>query len=261
MKKLWLLTLFLALAPAAGVRAQSAGVSEVTLYSPFKYGPDFGKAGVNFQTGSTARGGRWDLSFGSRTPEGHDLLQVSASNENRTAIRDLGALTWNDSFQVPVVEPFPKPRAGEQRLVVINMDGAAGKPGESAASKPLPGPVPPGEDSLRRSPFSLGHLPPDPIGDTPGPMSVPNVERTLLSSRRPGPPPPAAPEPERNLRPPSDPIFARAVVGHIYAVHVVDAGVDYYALFRVESLASGDRCTISWKLIPSPESKDPKPTK
>jgi len=255
MKKVWLLTLFLALAPAADVRAQSAEVSEVTLYSPFKYGVDFGKAIFNFQTGSTAACCRYDIAFGTRTAEGHDLLQVSASRVTRTAIRDLGALTRNDSFQVPVVEPFPELKEGEQRLVVINMDGADGKPGEPASPKPLPGPVPPGEDSLRGSPIRLGYLPPNPIGDTPGPMTATHGDPTFLSSRRPVPaPPPAPPRPPSPL---SSPIFARAVVGHIYAVHVVDTGVDYYALFRVESLASGDRCKISWKLIPPPEQKDP----
>jgi hypothetical protein len=51
-------------------------------------------------------------------------------------------------------------------------------------------------------------------------------------------------------------VFAKAIVGHIYAVHVVDDAADYYALFRVESLQRGERCTISWKLIPPPEQKD-----
>jgi len=49
-----------------------------------------------------------------------------------------------------------------------------------------------------------------------------------------------------------DPVFAKAVVGHIYAVHVVDGGEDFYVLFRVESLARGDNCKISWKRVPAP---------
>lgn len=40
--------------------------------------------------------------------------------------------------------------------------------------------------------------------------------------------------------------FAKAVVGHLYVVHVKKSGSDFYALFRVESIESGDNCTISW---------------
>jgi hypothetical protein len=230
-------------------------VSEVTLYSPIKHGPDFGKGLFNFQTGSiTPPCCRWVLAYGTLSVgEEHDWLQVAASNTTRTAIRDLGALGWGDSFVVPVVEPFPELKAGEQRLIVINADGANGKPARPTFPKPLPGPEPTGEASLWGGP-RLGNLPPNPIGDTPGPMSAPGGDRLWLKPRRPAPPPPAPPRPPT---PPTTPIFARAVVGHIYAVHVVDEGVDYYALFRVESLESGDRCTISWKLIPPPENRDP----
>jgi hypothetical protein len=254
MKKLWVLTLFLALTPAVGVRAQSAGVSEVTLYAPLKYGPSFDKAFFNFQTGSTTKACcHWDLAYGTLSVgEEHDWLQVAASNTTRTAIKDLGALGWNNSFQVPVVEPFPELKAGEQRLVVVNADGANAKPPKWTGPKPLPGPVPPGEDSLRGSPIRFGHNPV--IPDEAGPVGG-GIEGPWLPPRRPNPPPPP-PAPPRPATPPTSPIFVRAAVGHIYAVHVVDEGVDYYALFRVESLVSGDRCTISWKLIPSPENQD-----
>ncbi len=47
----------------------------------------------------------------------------------------------------------------------------------------------------------------------------------------------------------------KAVVGHMYVVHTKDRDSDLYALFRVESLEPGDRVTISWKVIPSPEQK------
>jgi len=44
-----------------------------------------------------------------------------------------------------------------------------------------------------------------------------------------------------------------AVVGHMYLVHTRDSDSDFYALFRVEELVHGDRCTITWKLVPNPE--------
>jgi hypothetical protein len=58
--------------------------------------------------------------------------------------------------------------------------------------------------------------------------------------------------PKNDGKPKVDPIFVRAVVGHLYVIHVVDDSRDFYALFRVESLQRGDNCTISWKLIESP---------
>jgi len=51
----------------------------------------------------------------------------------------------------------------------------------------------------------------------------------------------------------------KAVVGDMYLVHTKDRDEDHYALFRVESLVPGKEVTISWKLIPSPESKDKRP--
>jgi hypothetical protein len=58
--------------------------------------------------------------------------------------------------------------------------------------------------------------------------------------------------PKNDGKPKVDPIFVRAVVGHMYVIHVVDDSRDFYALFRVESLQRGDNCTISWKLIAPP---------
>lgn len=47
--------------------------------------------------------------------------------------------------------------------------------------------------------------------------------------------------------------FAKAMVGHMYLLHVKDERSDFYALFRVEQLEQGEQCTISWKRIPTPE--------
>ncbi|MFL6332221.1 MAG: hypothetical protein ACJ754_02655 [Pyrinomonadaceae bacterium] len=253
MKKVCLLALFLSLTFPAQTWAQSPSVSEVTLYSPIKYGPDFGKGLFNFQIGSiTPACCRWDLAYGTLSVgEEHDWLQVAASNTTRTAIKDLGALNWNDSFQVPVVEPFPQLKAGEQRLIVVNADGP-NRPARPTFPKPLPGPEVNSEALLRGSPIRFGYSP-FIIPDVPGP--VVGIEGPSLP-RKPTPPQPP-PAPSRPPSPPTTPIFAKAVVGHIYVVHVVEEDADYYALFRVESLERGDHCTISWKLIPPPENKDP----
>jgi hypothetical protein len=47
----------------------------------------------------------------------------------------------------------------------------------------------------------------------------------------------------------------KAIVGHMYLVHSQYAGNDLYAMFRVEAIKPEGECTISWKLVPSPESR------
>ena len=47
-------------------------------------------------------------------------------------------------------------------------------------------------------------------------------------------------------------IFARAVVGHMYALHAKNSRSDYYILFRVDSIEHGDHCTISWRRVRRP---------
>ena len=49
-----------------------------------------------------------------------------------------------------------------------------------------------------------------------------------------------------------DPVYVKAVVGHVSVIHVVEGGDDFYALVRVESLVRGDNCTITWKRVPPP---------
>lgn len=50
----------------------------------------------------------------------------------------------------------------------------------------------------------------------------------------------------------SNGIFAKVLVGHVYAVRVVRDGVDLYALFRVESHKQNESCEIMWKVVPAP---------
>lgn len=60
---------------------------------------------------------------------------------------------------------------------------------------------------------------------------------------------PAHPEPAREPPVPAE-------IGHVYMVHTKDRDTDLQALFRVESLVPGDRCTITWRLI-SPQGSPP----
>lgn len=47
----------------------------------------------------------------------------------------------------------------------------------------------------------------------------------------------------------------KVVEGHMYVAHIKDEDTDLYALLRVEKLVPNDRCTISWKVVASPEEK------
>jgi hypothetical protein len=51
----------------------------------------------------------------------------------------------------------------------------------------------------------------------------------------------------------SDGRVTKVVAGHMYLVHVKNREADLYAMFRVEALEPNDYCTISWRVVPSPE--------
>jgi hypothetical protein len=186
----------------------------VTLYSPLKYNHDQGRAFFDFQKGQLAkRGAPWDLAYGLlRAGEDFDWFQSSGAFGNRSVIKDLGQLNWTDYFVVPVIEPLAKLKPGEQRSVTIDVSGADGADGAPGA---------PGADAdgvVRQRPTAAPHNRP----------------------------------PKHDGTPKIDPIFVKAIVGHLYAVHVVNDTRDYYVLFRVEALTRGDNCTISWRLAPAP---------
>jgi hypothetical protein len=50
-------------------------------------------------------------------------------------------------------------------------------------------------------------------------------------------------------------VLVKAIVDHIYLLHSKHDKVDLYVLFRIEEMKPSDECTISWKVVPSPESK------
>ena len=50
-------------------------------------------------------------------------------------------------------------------------------------------------------------------------------------------------------------VLVKAILGHMYLLHSKHDKVDFYALFRIEKMVPSDECTISWKVVRSPESK------
>jgi hypothetical protein len=206
-------------AAALAQGAHGSDVKRVTLYGPIARNHDSSRALYSFKTGAYERH-KWDLNYGSLyAGEEHDWFQVSAAKGVRSAVRDLGAHEWADSFGVPVVEPFPVLKEGEERVIKVDTSGADGEDGAPGA---------PGADAD-------GVVRPRPPSATSQP---------------------AAPRRKKNDGVPKiDPVFVKAVVGHVYVLRVVDGGDDFYVLFRVESLARGDNCTITWKRVPPPSAE------
>jgi hypothetical protein len=50
-------------------------------------------------------------------------------------------------------------------------------------------------------------------------------------------------------------VLVKAVLGHMYLLHSQHDSIDLYVLFRVDEMKPSDECTISWKVVPSPETK------
>ena len=123
-----------------------------------------------------------DLRYGFLAINNEDWFGVSAGNEKRSVIKDLGKKDWSDSFRIPVLRALPELKKGETRT--ISVDASA--------------------DTHKR------------WAETNG-------------------------------------IYAKAIEGHMYLVHIKDEAWDFYALFRVERLTQRNNCVISWSLIQSPE--------
>jgi hypothetical protein len=216
--------------------AQTPQGEPVTLYSPNKY-PGFPKRTcIEFQSPQKTTE-PCDLYYGYLyAGDDWDWLQSSTATGNRSVIKDLGAREWTNLARFDPVEPLPVLKPGEQRRVMIDVsgkDGEDGKPGAPARPGAPAQPISPGFDV-------------NAIWD-PGPN---------ILQPRPSQPqqvkPAAQPKPKNDGVPKIDPLFVKAVVGHMYVIHIVDETRDFYALFRVEALERGDYCTVSWRLVPQP---------
>lgn len=207
--------------------------STVTLYSPIKHKGESLRSCVYFQSRQKkVPYVPCDLYYGSLyAGEEWDWFQSPTEQNSRSVVRDLGQLSWDDKFKVPVVAPLPPLKPGETRRVTVDTsgaDGAAGKDGTDGVSAP---------GSSRPDTVPSGF--PPRASDT---FPSPTPETLVKQSRR----------KRHDGKPKVDPIFTKVAAGHLYVIHVVDEASDFYVLFRVESLERGDNCTISWKLIPAP---------
>lgn len=237
---LWFGLALIAFAVVGSVRAQDPTQQTIILYSPLQY-RNQSRASVDLQLATYAPRNRFgDVGYGyGRFGDEFDWLQISAAQNNRSVILHLGKLAWTDSFMVPWLEPLAKLKPGEKRVVFISTrgkDGCDGMPGVEA----LPGKD--GEDGRNANGSYV-----DRSVERPSPR-IPDRPRDPID--------PCKGKRPAEIRTSSN--LLRANLGHMYAIHVVDDERDFYALFRIESLQRGDNCTISWKLIPSPQRPESK---
>jgi hypothetical protein len=113
--------------PPQKVRLASDADTKVTLFAVNKYHGEYSGClklsavpDCQLRYGALYAGDDWDW------------FESSVGRGDRTAIRDLGLLSWTDAFKVPVVEPFPKLKPGEQRHVTVDTSGADGADGADA---------------------------------------------------------------------------------------------------------------------------------
>lgn len=99
-----------------------------TLYAPLKYNHDFSRATFSFELGSRGTKEHWDLLYGNLyVGDDLDWLSASTAKDNRSLIRDLGALGWGDSYEVPAITPLPKLEEGKERNITVDSSGDTGK--------------------------------------------------------------------------------------------------------------------------------------
>ncbi len=212
--------------------AQGSSPQTVTLYSILRHRGETRTFGLNFQTGpGLSQHGDYDLRYGNLYAGSEfDWFQSSTARGSRTVIKDLGKHAWTDAFKVPYVEPFAKLKPGEQRQISVNTSGADGADGAPGAA---------GSDGYDGN--DRDRSIPKPRLDSEG--SIPRPSQ------------PSRAKYDGKVR--VSPVFVKAIVGHMYVIHVVTEVFDFYALFRVDLLESGDNCTISWKPIARPENDGP----
>jgi hypothetical protein len=105
-----------------------AVAQSITLYPPRdpvtqKY--DEGKSCFSFKYGRLKEDtkGSCELFYDGLSIGGEGSFLLPGFKGTRNVMKDLGAHQWEDSFEVPVLEPLPKLAEGEYRTVVVDASG------------------------------------------------------------------------------------------------------------------------------------------
>jgi hypothetical protein len=80
-----------------------------------------GRSCFNFQHGPVEEPASqaWNLAYGLLRLAEQDWFTLDPSRETRSVIRDLGARTWEDSIEIPVLKPRPVVSEGQPHAIVV----------------------------------------------------------------------------------------------------------------------------------------------
>ena len=162
---------------------------------------------------------------------GYNWFNTRYTQTSRSKILDLGEKKWSDSFNVPPIRPLPEWKTVESKQVINNAKNERRSPlwdaSESSGGTQTGG-------GPNRDPY-------DPTKSYE-PDNSPIRKESRTNTRT-----------AKKTIVHYDLAKVRVKIGHIYVIRVFDTNNDFYVLFRVESQEKGDRCTITWRRISSPE--------
>lgn len=77
----------------------------------------------------------WDLGYGFLNISNEDWLMVGTiARDKRSVMKELGKYNWSDSFKIPVLEPLPELKEGEERRISVDSSGDTHKPWAQSTS-------------------------------------------------------------------------------------------------------------------------------
>jgi hypothetical protein len=154
------------------------------------------------------------LSYGDRMGDNWDIFSIS-SRQDQTRMIDLGAHSWDDKLEVPIVEPWPPLPPGATRNIIVSLRGADGAHGRN------------GDGSMSSHPKPRkgnGNAPiPEQASST---VTIKNVVRA-----------------DKYLP------YLMAKKGHMYLVRVIEGEWDYHLLVRVDELVRGEKVKLSMRRL------------
>lgn len=228
------------LAQSPAQTAPPDGLMTVTLDSPLKSRfanaslgrngrarPDFTRGYFDFNVGEFGTLWSWDLSYGFISTGNDDWFMVRAGDNERSVIRDLGPFGWNAKIKLPALTPLPVLKPGEHRKININTSKEDRSGGLSKDIRGAP--------SARDQDIGLPSRDPDNGPTFPPPLESVRIDKQSTS---------------KQSKP--DPVLAKAVLGHMYLIHILNHRSDFYVLVHVDGLVPRDNCTISWRWISPP---------
>lgn len=123
-----------ATSPVAAKNFAAVARQSVTLYPPQDKATgsyDETRACFNFKTGKTkvANSTDWDLGYGFLNISNEDWLMVGTiPRDKRNVMKELGQFNWSDSLRLPVLEPLPELKAGENRNISVDSSADTHQP-------------------------------------------------------------------------------------------------------------------------------------